>query len=516
MLVDDLILGKSLGKGSFGEVFLTKKVNGTQKYATKRMDRAEYEKPENNKRLMNEISILRKINHPNIVKLIEVKKTRSHIYIVTEFCNGGSLTDNLNKYIQKNRKAFSEEIVQYIMKQICSAIYYLHKNKIIHRDLKLDNILMNFPSEIDKVNLNLLKAEVKLIDFGFATKLRESNGNLTQTILGTPSNMEPHMLRDMENHRHSISGYNEKVDIWSLGTLCYEMLVGTLTFAGRSMEELYEKVKKGTYKLPLWLSKEAVSFINGMLQYDENKRLSAGELLKHDFLTKNVKDFQKVNVEEVKGNVQGKMMKVNIMKNTVIWNAFNNDNNNNNSNDKNITQNFQTMPNIEYNENILKKNQTNIKYDKSDKNKKFAEVRKIDKKNNIEIGNNNIQMHPAQRPISNKNNQKPNFYPPHNRVPQTANHTNHFYKQQTFEKNEIKFNENINKIQNNESHQQGLNYTQYQQHDNKEKSKQFKKQMTFQNESNPINYEFNTDSFPTMSQMEDYCKDKTQILNEFY
>jgi fused-like protein len=104
------------------------------------------------------------------------------------------------------------------MKQIVSAIYYLHKNKIIHRDLKLDNILVNFPNENDKVNSNILKAEVKLIDFGFATRLRESHGNLTNTILGTPSNMEPHMLRDMEKHRHSITGYNEKLiyGLWEL------------------------------------------------------------------------------------------------------------------------------------------------------------------------------------------------------------------------------------------------------------------------------------------------------------
>ena len=333
MLVDNLVLTKSLGKGSFGEVFLTKKVNGKELYATKRMDRAEFNKPDNNKRLLNEISILQKISHKNIVKLIEVKKTKSHIYIVTEFCNGGSLTDNLNKYVQIHRKAFSEEIVQYLMKQIVSAIYYLHMNKIVHRDLKLDNILLNFPNENDKANLNMLKAEIKLIDFGFATRLRTVYGNLANTILGTPSNMEPHMLRDMENQRPSLKGYNEKVDIWSLGTLCYEMLVGRMAFAGHSMEELYKKVKAGNYKLPLWLSKEAVSFINGMLQYDSNKRLSAFELLNHDFLKKNVKEFQTVDVNQVKDKVRGKVMNINIRQNNTIWEVFNEDHNDFNKKD---------------------------------------------------------------------------------------------------------------------------------------------------------------------------------------
>ena len=284
MLVDDLVLSKSLGKGSFGEVFLTKKVRGTELYATKRMDRAEYSKPENNKRLINEISILQKIKHPNIVRLIEVKKTKSHIYIVTEFCNGGSLSENLNKYIKANKKPFSEEIVQYLMRQLVSAINYLHKNKIIHRDLKLDNILINFPTEKDKTDLNMLAAQIKIIDFGFATRLRTANQNLTKTVLGTPSNMEPHMLNNMELRQNSLEGYDEKVDIWSLGTLCYEMIVGRLTFFGRNMNELYEKVKRGNYKLPLWLSKEAVSFLNGMLQYDSKRRLSSDDLLRHDFL----------------------------------------------------------------------------------------------------------------------------------------------------------------------------------------------------------------------------------------
>ena len=246
MLVDDLVLSKSLGKGSFGEVFLTKKVNGTELYATKRMDRAEYDKPENNKRLINEISILQKIKHPNIVRLIEVKKTKSHIYIVTEFCNGGSLSENLNKYIKANKKPFSEEIVQYLMRQLVSAINYLHKNKIIHRDLKLDNILINFPTEKDKTDLNMLAAQIKIIDFGFATRLRTANQNLTKTVLGTPSNMEPHMLNNMELRQNSLEGYDEKVDIWSLGTLCYEMIVGRLTFSYNSFIFLPKKVKRPT------------------------------------------------------------------------------------------------------------------------------------------------------------------------------------------------------------------------------------------------------------------------------
>ena len=538
MLVDNLVLTKSLGKGSFGEVFLTKKVNGKELYATKRMDRAEFNKPDNNKRLLNEISILQKISHKNIVKLIEVKKTKSHIYIVTEFCNGGSLTDNLNKYVQIHRKAFSEEIVQYLMKQIVSAIYYLHMNKIVHRDLKLDNILLNFPNENDKANLNMLKAEIKLIDFGFATRLRTVNGNLANTILGTPSNMEPHMLRDMENQMPSLKGYNEKVDIWSLGTLCYEMLVGRMAFAGHSMEELYKKVKAGNYKLPLWLSKEAVSFINGMLQYDSNKRLSAVELLNHDFLKKNVKEFQTLDVNQVKDKVRGKVMNINIRQNNTIWEVFNEDHNDFNKKDilrremnekVKFTKPIKTMPNVEYNENILNKNnQKTQKKTNYEDMTSFAQVKIIDDNGNTHTitknndnhhnsNNNNLINNNQHHHISNSHHdtnkikatqaQKPMAQTYHQEFSDFPSH-HHFNKQQTFNEN-IKENKNTTKDL--QEMFQGLNITKQKQ--------QLKRQYTVPNNpnNNIINDNtFNQQAYPTISQMETYCKEKSNTLNEFF
>ena len=538
MLVDNLVLTKSLGKGSFGEVFLTKKVNGKELYATKRMDRAEFNKPDNNKRLLNEISILQKISHKNIVKLIEVKKTKSHIYIVTEFCNGGSLTDNLSKYVQIHRKAFSEEIVQYLMKQIVSAIYYLHMNKIVHRDLKLDNILLNFPNENDKANLNMLKAEIKLIDFGFATRLRTVNGNLANTILGTPSNMEPHMLRDMENQMPSLKGYNEKVDIWSLGTLCYEMLVGRMAFAGHSMEELYKKVKAGNYKLPLWLSKEAVSFINGMLQYDSNKRLSAVELLNHDFLKKNVKEFQTLDVNQVKDKVRGKVMNINIRQNNTIWEVFNEDHNDFNKKDilrremnekVKFTKPIKTMPNVEYNENILNKNnQKTQKKTNYEDMTSFAQVKIIDENGNTHTitknndnhhnsNNNNLINNNQHHHISNSHHntnkikaiqaQKPMAQTYHQEFSDFPSH-HHFNKQQTFNEN-IKENKNTTKDL--QEMFQGLNITKQKQ--------QLKRQYTVPNNpnNNIINDNtFNQQAYPTISQMETYCKEKSNTLNEFF
>ncbi len=327
MIVDDLLLTKSLGKGAFGEVFLTTKKGSKELYATKRLDRAFSEKPENLKRLSNEITLLKKIHHPNIVRLIDLKKTKSHCYIVMEFCNGGDLSGCLKKYKAAHHRPFSEEIVQYLMRQIVSGISFLHSNKIIHRDLKLDNILVTFPSENDKKSLNMMKATAKIIDFGFATKLKY---NLTFTVLGTPTNMDPQILANMESRTPNQQGYDEKADIWSLGTLCYEMLVGHMAFCGSSMQELFQKVKQGTYSLPTNLSKEVVSFINGMLQKDPNKRLSAKDLLRHEFLVKNVRQFQPMDVRKVPGTVNGGMINLNSNANNkqnitqTVWDIFNN------------------------------------------------------------------------------------------------------------------------------------------------------------------------------------------------
>ena len=540
MKVDNLILKKSLGKGSFGEVFLTVKENGTELYATKRMNRAEYEKPQNYKRLANEISILQRVKHPNIVKLIELKKTKSHIYIVTEFCNGGSLYENLNKYLKTNKKPFTEEIVQYLMRQILSAINYLHKNKIIHRDLKLDNILTNFPTENDKINNNMLSAQVKIIDFGFATRLKSSHQNLTNTILGTPSNMEPHMLRNMEKNQPSIQGYDEKVDIWSLGTLCYEMMVGNLTFFGRNMDELYKKVKIGNYKIPLWLSKEAVSFLNGMLQYDTNRRLSSDDLLKHEFLTKNVKDFQPIETDQLKSKIQGNVMKVNIRNNDTVWGIFNEKNDiddNKPLNEESFSNHIQTMPNIEVSEKMMNNFDNKINLNNNNDFTSFAKVKVIEDSNTDNNLNNNIINNNGNNKINNIhfNNKKiistksprlhvtykiPNNKP--TQIPQTANpSSNGFHRLHTLQNKMINNTQNINQINEIQNDINNINFGHPFKPQQKEKNpEKLKRQFTAPTDTikkDQFSKTFNNQPYlPNASQMEVYCRDKNTQLSEFF
>jgi serine/threonine protein kinase len=319
------------------------------------------------------------------------------------------------------------------------------------------------------------------------------------------------------------------------------MLVGNLTFYGRNMNELYEKVKQGNYKMPLWLSKEAVSFLNGMLQYDSNKRFSSDDLLRHDFLIKNVKDFQKVdkNQDQLKGKIQGNMMKINIRNNNTIWGLFN-ENNNFNS-DKPLKEeatikNAATMPNVEVSEKIMN-NFDNQKQQQNIKNNaiSFAQVKVIGNvKNPNNINNiNNNRIISAKRPVMQNNqinqinqikhinNNKPS------QIPKTAiSSNNRIQKKTTFENNMNIINQNNNnKINNNQKILYRTNIEPKHHHHHlqikNENPQQFQNnQFNGQNNSNQVNISNNNFSnqqnFPNVSQMGDYCKNKNNALNEFF
>ena len=322
MLVGDYTLTKSLGKGAFGEVYITSKQGTQEKFATKKIDKKFARNPKAKKYIDNEIKILKSIEHENIIKLYDQLETSQYYFLVTEYCNGGGLSDCLEYHINQYHKPFSEEVVQYLMRQIVSGIRYLHSKHILHRDIKLDNILVKFDTEEDKQKKNMLKAKVKIIDFGFARYLDPKE--LAFSTLGSPINMEPGILRKlnkMENSRNY--GYDEKADIWSLGTICYEMLIGHCTFDASSMKELLAKVEAGNYLLPTSISKEAASFLNGMLQYDPKQRLNAEKLYSHHFLTKDYKSLTKMNLNNVQKHLYGANLKINSKKNqNSIWVIF--------------------------------------------------------------------------------------------------------------------------------------------------------------------------------------------------
>ena len=186
MLIDGYSLVKCIGRGAFGEVYLTSKNETNQLFATKKVSKQKIESPSIKKYFVNEITILKELNHKNIVKLETIRQTLHNFYIITEFYNGGNLSDCLRKHRMIKGKPFSEEIVQYLMRQIVDAVKYLHSRRIIHRDLKLENFLIKYNKEkTDYI--------IKLGDYGIGKFKNLSNG-IFSGLKETGEAMAPEIL----------------------------------------------------------------------------------------------------------------------------------------------------------------------------------------------------------------------------------------------------------------------------------------------------------------------------------
>ena len=319
--VDDYLLTKLLGKGSYGEVYYTTKKGSNIPYATKRMKRAEVENPNYIKYFVNEITILKGLYHKNIARIESLKKTGNHYYIIMEYYDGGTLKENFEKYREKFKTPFPERIVQHIMRQLVEAVNFLHERQIVHRDIKSENILLNYNTKEAKDSLDILHSELKLIDFGTAT--HKSNENLITTAIGSPLTMDPLILKKYINTSDSNVPYDEKIDIWSLGVTCYQLFTGEIPFKAANFNELINEIEKGFIKIPINISMEAISFLLNMLQYSSAKRFTAENLLNHPFLQKYYGDFTDLDQKMFQNYIKNGYLYVNIKNTDEILSTFN-------------------------------------------------------------------------------------------------------------------------------------------------------------------------------------------------
>ena len=324
---------KIISENEISKVYLASRIKDGIKCAIKQIDKSVLSDKRYKKYLNNEIFILRHINNEYTIKLYDMTSDLNYIYLVFEYCNGGDLQMCLKRQLELYKHSFSQEQVQHIMKQVISGFVYLHSSKILHRDIKLENILVQFPTEEDKNNLNILKAKIKITDFGFSRYLK--GDNLAKSVLGSPNSMDPHILKKMARiDNDNDYAYDQKADIWSLGVVTYELLIGCPPFEASSYEELLDKIEKGKYRIPhqVILSTEAISFLNGMLQYNPENRLDVTELSKQYFLTRNVSTFQKLQLEKANMNMDlGQSIVLNAKKTlesnmSDIWSQFKQDN----------------------------------------------------------------------------------------------------------------------------------------------------------------------------------------------
>jgi hypothetical protein len=235
--------------------------------------------------------------------------------------------------------------------------------------------------------------------------------------------MDPLILNVMAKKGKDLKqlGYDDKADIWSLGTICYELLIGKTVFNAETMNDLVQQVESGNYHVPTSVSREVVSFLNAMLQYEGSKRLNADELSNHPFLVKDVRNFTKINTREVRKKIDNKGLNINIKRNQTIWSIFNEDDEKTliGINDRNNAPPLKPMPEMKMPQDI----NVNRRYN-TDKN-----IPHIPKNKNLIVNKNyektNSNKYPYNGPthsiygqnmMPNQNNYSPQ-YPNFNQIP---------------------------------------------------------------------------------------------------
>ncbi|KAI0408427.1 hypothetical protein F4802DRAFT_605051 [Xylaria palmicola] len=266
------ILGKTIGAGSMGKVKLARKEDGTEQVACKIIprgstedghhSRAEKERADQSKeiRTAREAAIVTLLQHPHICGLRDVVRTNYHWYMLFEYVNGGQMLDYIishGKLKEKQARKFS--------RQIASALDYCHRNSIVHRDLKIENILISKTGDI------------KIIDFGLSN-LFSPRGHL-KTFCGSLYFAAPELLQ-----ARAYTG--PEVDVWSFGIVLYVLVCGKVPFDDQSMPALHAKIKKGVVDYPGWLSNECRHLLSRMLVTDPRQRATMFEVLNHPWLTK--------------------------------------------------------------------------------------------------------------------------------------------------------------------------------------------------------------------------------------
>lgn len=296
---------REVGRGANGVIYESVDESNNHTYAIKAIPSDKISEKHILESFKNELRALHKINHENIVKLYGVEKTQNNVYLVLGYANGGNLQQYLNYYQKKHKKQIPVEIVQYFIKKISKGLEYLHKNNIMHRDLKLENILLHFQGAGSKVNLDkvdIFNANVLIADLGFA-KLLSNQYDETQTICGTPIIMAPDIINVKFNpeNKNINSTYNSKVDLWSLGAISYQLLFGIPPFLARNVHELFKEILKGKFFIEknVKVSVEAVTFLNGLLQFYPEKRMNWEMISKHPFLITKHTDFRDLELDHI-------------------------------------------------------------------------------------------------------------------------------------------------------------------------------------------------------------------------
>ena len=389
-----------IGKGSASNVYLAVNEKTNELFAIKQISFEKITDKSSMENFKRELKLLNSFNNENIIKILGIEKTKNNIYLVLEYCNGGNLMEYKKYYEYHYKKQMNELYIQKILKQIINGLEYMHHKKIVHRDIKLDNIVINFskfPKKLKDKNeiITPIKLEqtsldddfqIKIADLGYAKDL--SIDLTASTFCGTPITMAPETMENQFNENK----YNTKADLWSLGAITYELLIGHPPFYENNIKGLMNKIKDGTYTLPKSkkISLEIISFINGLLQFNPDKRMNWEQIKKHPFITKKVEEFNYLNLETINDDNK-KDIEININNlDNYLWLNFKK--NENLDLDK-IDENFMNEPKIKK---IIEENKI--------ENKEILEI--IDKEINKEKEKFQLKENEMKKKLENLEKQK--------------------------------------------------------------------------------------------------------------
>ena len=259
-LLESYDIIRQLGKGGFGKVYEVRHKKTGEIRACKHLSKLNIN---NLEKFKNEIELLRKMDHPNIIKLYEIFESDRSLYLIMEECKGGEIFSKIIERINA-KLMYSEKDAANIIKQVISCINYCHNKNICHRDLKPENLLY-LKDGPEKDNI------IKVIDFGLS-----QNNNKLKSKVGTAYYVSPEVLR---------GNYTEKCDIWSVGVILYLLLTGEPPFNGQNDQIIYSKILKFDVKFPeqkwKYISKEVKDLLQNHMLVPENRRYTAKQVLEH-------------------------------------------------------------------------------------------------------------------------------------------------------------------------------------------------------------------------------------------
>ncbi|KAM6959094.1 MAP/microtubule affinity-regulating kinase 4 [Aplochiton taeniatus] len=248
---------KTIGKGNFAKVKLARHILTGREVAIKIIDKTQLN-PTSLQKLFREVRIMKGLNHPNIVQLFEVIETEKTLYLIMEYASGGEVFDYLVSHGRMKEKEARAKF-----RQIVSAVHYCHQKNIVHRDLKAENLLLDADSNI------------KIADFGFSNEF--TMGSKLDTFCGSPPYAAPELFQGKKYD-------GPEVDIWSLGVILYTLVSGSLPFDGQNLKELRERVLRGKYRVPFYMSTDCEGILRRFLVLNPTKRCTLEQIMKDKWM----------------------------------------------------------------------------------------------------------------------------------------------------------------------------------------------------------------------------------------